>query len=77
MLSFLLHVELFVLKCLPLENTRGEGQISTLLQHLLTFECLCAFLTQTGILGGRESVLVVGAGVALNSDAQWTKISLF
>lgn len=82
-------MKLFVLKCLPLENRvftglqdlqvrgGGEGQTSTLLQQLITFECLYAFLTQTGILGGGESVLMVGAGVALNSDAQWTKISLF
>lgn len=70
-------MKLFVLECLPLENTEGKGQISTLLQQLVTFECLCAFLTQTGILGGGESVLLVGAGVALNSDAQSTKISLF
>lgn len=68
-------MKLFILKCLPLENTGGEGQISTPLQQLVTFEYLRAFLTLTGILG--EDVLEGGAGVDLNSDAQWTKISLF
>lgn len=58
------------------EYWRGRSNINSL-AAIVTFESLCAFLTQTGMLGGGKNVLVVGAGVALNSDAQSTKIILF